>query len=144
MRPSTHLTWTELACKDGSAYPLEWRDTRGRELGRMFEAIRAIYRRPITVGSAYRTVEHNRLIGGARNSQHVQGRALDLYPPRGVSVTVFAAAIRDLADAMVSEGDDLIGGIGYYPTFVHVDTRGVIGDRLIVWWGHRPQAERSI
>lgn len=144
MRPSAHLTWAELGCKDGSPYPREWRDTRGRELGRMFETIRAIYGRPMIVGSAYRTVEHNRRIGGARNSQHVQGRALDLYPPSGVSVTVFAKAIRDLADAMVSEGADLIGGIGYYPTFVHVDTRGVIGDRLIVWWGGRPYAERTI
>lgn len=143
-RPSPHLSWAELACKDGTPYPLEWRATRARDLGIVFERIRAIYGRPIAVLSAYRTPAHNRKVGGAPHSQHVQGRALDLRPPKGVSVAAFQRAVRKLADDMVREGHDLIGGIGYYPTFVHVDIRGGVGSPLIVWWGNRPAAEVAI
>jgi hypothetical protein len=140
-RPSTHLSWKELGCRDGTPYPLEWRATRGRDLGIVFERIRALNGKPITVGSAYRTPSYNRKVGGAKASQHIQGRALDLYPPKGVSIAAFQHQVRKLADQMVREGNDLIGGIGYYPTFVHVDIRGGVGSPLIVWWGNRPVAE---
>lgn len=143
-RPSPFLTWSELACKDGTPYPLEWRASRARDLAIVFERVRAIYNKPVTIGSAYRTPAHNRKVGGAQNSQHVQGRALDLYPPTGVTIAAFQHSVRKLADQMVREGNDLIGGIGYYPTFVHVDIRGGVGSPLIVWWGNRPAAEVTI
>ena len=136
--PSKHLLWSELACKDGTPYPHEWRATRGRELGIVFERIRsAAGNRPITVGSAYRTPSHNRAVGGGRDSQHLHGRAMDLYTPKGMSRWAFHDLVRRVADEMVDEGLDLIGGIGYYPWGCHVDTRGGIGDRLIVWWGNK-------
>lgn len=133
--PSPHLSWRELGCKDGTPYPAQWRKTRARELARLFEHIRAIWSKPITIGSAYRTPEHNRRIGGARKSQHVRGRALDLYPPRGVSVREFAQRVRLLANELYDAGEDLVGGIGYYPWGVHVDTRP--GNRLVVFHGAR-------
>ena len=34
--------------------------------------------RPIKVTSGYRTEEYNRLVGGARKSQHMQGKAADI------------------------------------------------------------------
>lgn len=138
---SANLTRAEMGCKDGTPYPAEWLDTRGRELEEVFERVRAIWGKPITVGSVYRTPAHNRRVGGAPNSQHVEGRAIDLYPPKGVSVAAFQRSIRALADQMVDEGRDLIGGVGYYPWGCHVDVRGGIGDRLIVWWGTRPAPE---
>lgn len=141
--PSPHLSWAELACRDGTPYPREWRATRARDLAEVFERVRAIWNRPIRVGSAYRTPAHNRRVGGARRSQHLQGRALDLYPPRGVRLATFQEAVRLLADQMADEGRDLVGGLGYYPTFLHVDTRGGVGDRLIVWWGARPRPEEG-
>lgn len=133
--PSPHLSWRELACKDGAPYPVQWRKTRARELARLFEHIRAIWSRPISIGSAYRTPEHNRRVGGARHSQHVYGRALDLHPPRGVSVEEFARRIRLLADELCDAGEDLVGGLGYYPWGVHADTRP--GTRLVVFHGTR-------
>lgn len=132
-----HLAWQELRCKDGTPYPEKWRETRGRDLGYLFEAIRRIYGQPIGVLSAYRTEAHNRKIGGARASQHVQGRALDLAPPRGIPIARFTGDVRALADALWADPrtPDLIGGIGAYLThgFVHVDTRP--GTRLAVWKG---------
>jgi len=117
-RPSRHLTWSEFACKDGTEYPEIWRSNRALKLGIVFELIRAAFgNKPITVLSAYRTPEHNRAVGGARNSQHLEGRALDLRPPIGIKVTDFYRVIKALAP------DTDIRGIGLYPTFVHVDIR---------------------
>lgn len=127
--PSKHLTWVDLECKDGTSYPAEWRLTRLPALTDAFERVRAMYNKPIKVVSAYRTESHNRSIGGARHSQHVQGRALDLKPPSGVSVAKFYSDIKRNAWAFG------IRGIGLYKTFVHIDVRPN-DTRLAVWTGH--------
>lgn len=128
--PSPHLTWKELSCKDGTTYPERFvEDGRVFQVAQMFEAIRLLCgEKPIKINSAYRTPSHNRKIGGARNSQHLEGRALDLEPPKGMSVEMFFALIRSGAEAMG------IGGIGLYKTFVHVDCRPV--SKLVVWSGN--------
>lgn len=127
--PSRHLAWSELACKDGTAYPVKFRD-RAFRLAAVFESIRrACGDNPIQVLSAYRTPAHNRKVGGARNSQHVQGRALDLMPPTGYTVDTFYRLIRSLAQTSLPE----IRGIGKYKTFVHVDIRP--GTHLALWRG---------
>ena len=128
--PSSHVTWGELACKDGTPYPREFKDDgRLARLMALFEAIRVSCEdRPLVILSAYRTPEHNAAIGGARHSQHVQGRALDIRPPAGWTAARFYRHLRGLA----SSWPDL-KGIGHYPTFVHVDVRP--GVRLVVWSG---------
>lgn len=67
----------------------------------------------ILVLSGYRTARTNRAIGGASNSYHIQGKAVDFYI-QGVSL----AKIRQAAISLNN------GGVGYYPrsNFVHVDT----------------------
>lgn len=129
--PSDHLSWSELSCRDGSAYPLEWRVTRAVPLAEAFERIRALCGFPLVVDSAYRSPEHNRRIGGARNSMHVQGLALDLRPASGG-----APALRKLAAvARASYDAGFITGLGLYPGFVHVDIRQSRPSR---WDGSRP------
>lgn len=126
--PSPNLTWKELKCKDGTPYPQEFiEDGTVEVLAFTFELIRALYNKPITVTSGYRTKEYNRLIGGARNSQHCLGKALDLKPPKGVSVERFYNDIKSRSEYL------LIGGLGRYPTFVHVDIRP--SNKLICWKG---------
>ena len=118
--PSPHLAWAELGCKDGTAYPPEFiQDGRVARLAAVFEAIRAACGdQPIAILSAYRSPAHNRAVGGARHSQHVQGRALDLRPPKGWTVSRFHHRIRELAAALPE-----LKGVGRYQTFVHVDVR---------------------
>lgn len=127
---SMNLTWAELACKDAARtpYPQEWRSTRAVALAEMFEAVRAeLGDKPIRIGSAYRTPEHNRVVRGARLSQHVQGRALDLYPPTGTTVgELHAAALR-----VARRTGSSLRGLGRYASFVHIDTRP--SDALITW-----------
>lgn len=139
--PSPHLSWTELACRDEARtpYPVDWRTTRAVTLAREFERIRAEVG-AIRVGSAYRTPAHNRAIGGALYSQHVEGRALDLYPPTGWTVERFYATIR----AVALDPDSAIYGLGRYPTFVHIDVRPEPHHgRLAVWRGARGWAEEK-
>lgn len=134
--PSKHLSWNEMACNNGTPYPLEWRKDRAVHLSRLFETIRrACGNKPIEVVSAFRTPEWNRKIGGAQNSQHMQGRALDLRPPEGMDVIVFYNIIYRLP---FSSG---LRGLGLYKTFVHVDTRP--SERLVSWSGVGKKDDRS-
>lgn len=126
--PSKHLSWKELACKDGTAYPREFIDD-GRifRLADVFEDIRSLCGdKPITVISGYRTPEWNKRVSGARLSQHVQGRALDLNPPKGYILDEFYNLIRANSKKFG------IYGLGKYITFVHVDIR--LSNRLAVWY----------
>lgn len=147
--PSPHLSWNELSCVNRTGkvwhgfapgeviaeYPPEWED-RAVELAATFEDIRAIFGGPLIVTSAYRTKEYNAAIGGARKSQHCEGRALDIKHPRVHPMELFNA-IRRLHKA----GDlPFLGGMGGYTTFVHLDVREHVPGKLTVWMG---QAEAA-
>lgn len=130
--PSLNLSWSELACRDAAKtpYPEEWRATRAVRLAAAFEALRERVGAPLVIKSAYRTPRHNRAVGGATNSQHMQGYALDLAPPPGWSVERLAAEARKVPE---------IRGIGVYPTFVHIDVRTSIARAR--WNGGRQDAD---
>lgn len=134
--PSPHLSWPELACRDRlkTPYPLDWRTTRAVTLAAAFEALRErIGGLPLVVLSAYRTPSHNRAVGGARDSQHVQGRALDLLPPKGWTPIELAAVAQDIPG---------IRGLGVYGTFVHVDVREA--EHLVVWHDRKGTADTVV
>ena len=134
--PSRHLTWKEMACNDGTPYPKEFiSDGRVFKLAQAFEDIRTLCGgRPIKVLSAYRTRNWNTRVGGAPNSQHVQGRALDLKPPIGLTVKQFYELIK------ANHKDFGIKGIGLYKTFVHIDIRPTTN--LVAWSSTMPKESR--
>ena len=107
---SRHLRWSELACHNRARtpYPEDWRADRGATLAHVFEILRAAAGGPLAVLSAYRTPEHNAAVGGAPQSQHVEGRALDVTGATASPLELFGRA-RLLAETM-SE----IGGLGLY------------------------------
>lgn len=135
--PSTHLSWKELACNDGTPYPQRFIDDgRVFKLAEAFESIRYLCGdRPITVFSAYRTPRWNTKVGGAPKSQHVQGRALDLKPPKGMSAEQFYNLIKTNYKELG------IQGIGLYKTFVHIDVRPT--KHLVVWSSTMPKESRA-
>jgi uncharacterized protein YcbK (DUF882 family) len=107
----------------------DWRTDEPREMdSELFDIIAEIYEKtgssePINVVSAYRSPGTNAALrrrsrGVARNSQHIEGKALDFYIP-GVSTTT----IREIALKMER------GGVGFYPragtAFIHVDSGSV-------------------
>lgn len=81
------------------------------------QLIRDKTEKPVTILSGYRSVEHNKAIGGAKKSSHVKGMACDIIiesmTPNQVS---FLA--RELG----------FGGIKAYPSFTHIDV-----DRIRTW-----------
>lgn len=133
--PSAHLTWPELACHDRlrTGYPIDWRATRAIRLAAVFEAVRAAAGGvPIAIRSAYRTLTYNASIGGAPQSQHCEGRALDLTPPPGFTPIAFFLLVYELATEHIGD----IKGLGLYSTFVHLDIRPA---PALVTWRETPE-----
>lgn len=81
--------------------------------------LRQHYGKPITILSSYRSAAYNAAIGDAApKSMHKQFRALDISVSGHSPKEVFNK-LREWRDAR-----KFAGGLGLYPTFVHIDTRG--------------------
>ena len=139
--PSDHLSWAELACHDKARtpYPTEWRKDRAPRIAQAFESVRSEYGGPINIGSGYRTPAHNRAVGGARFSQHVEGRALDLRPIPNTQAQ--RSRLLEAVERVVVNEPGLIMGVAPYPNFVHIDTRP--GLRVARWNGKRAAADAT-
>lgn len=137
MLVTPHFSTDEFACHDTARtpYPPEWVELRLRPLCEQLEAIRTIIERPLHVDSGYRTEAYNRsLVGSAPNSQHCQGRAADIVVPDG---SVTPAELHAVIHGLWEAGTLRIGGLGRYPTFVHVDIRPMPTGHLAQWSGAR-------
>jgi hypothetical protein len=153
--PSPHLAWSELHCWNRltvagkpapfqgippgglvAVYPLDLRATVGIRVGATFEAIRASVGVRlgggvgIRLGSAYRTPDYDRAIGGTSN-RHPKGDAIDLWTPKGLTGAEFHALIWHLAEHEIAE----IGAIGRYAWGCHVDHRPRVRGRIARWDG---------
>ena len=76
------------------------------------QALRDRLGKPLIVRSAYRSPEHNRAVGGATRSKHLDGAAFDIAMANHDPVA-FEAAAREVGFL----------GLGFYPRsgFIHVD-----------------------
>jgi len=108
-----HFHWaTEAACKHCGRVPdlevvretAEWLETVREALGGL----------PVHVNSWCRCEEHNAAVGGAPNSYHVKGMAVDITV-RGYSPRETWRLCREL------QKKGLIGGLGKYASFTHID-----------------------
>ncbi|TEX99111.1 D-Ala-D-Ala carboxypeptidase family metallohydrolase [Campylobacter sp. US33a] len=85
--------------------------------------IREHYNAPIIINSAYRCKEHNEKVGGAKNSQHSIGSAVD-FTVKGIKTS-------DLHQHILNTYGEKPFGIAIkhnlnneFGGFVHLDTRG--------------------
>ncbi len=114
-----HFRLVEFACRDGSDLVLIH-----PALVDMLERLRITFDRPVHLNSGFRTITHNMRIGGKRCSWHLYGMAADITV-RGLLPEQVAAEAQKLDP----------GGLGLYPSFVHIDVAGE-GRR---WGGILPQ-----
>lgn len=81
---------------------------------------------PIGITSGYRDPTYNRHVGGAPHSLHRQFGALDVWSTVWTPGQVYEYLLgHDMADAL---------GLGRYPAFTHVDTRGLLGREAPARW----------
>lgn len=140
-----HFHVSEMACKDGSEYPEDWRNTRLPALFHTLEGIRtACGDLPITILCGYRSEAYNASLrerglhgesgrtGVAEHSQHCEGRAAD--------ITCFGMDTEVLLGHIIEAWEQgklpELGGVGMYKRhgFIHVDTYKVAG-HLRRWLG---------
>lgn len=100
-------------CDGPSAYP-----DRTRHLAWTLQRIRDEVGFPIRINSAYRCEQHNKDVGGAQYSKHLEGIAADIDV-----MGVPAAAVADRVQDLMETGAIPNGGLGRYKTFTHVDIR---------------------
>jgi len=118
MKLSDNFSVSEFESKDGAEMPKDVLKNI-RELAKNLQALRDYLNAPITVTSGYRSPEHNKRIGGAKNSFHVKGMAADVKV-KGHSPAEVIEAIKEL----IEKGDMSEGGIGKYSSWTHYDIRG--------------------
>ena len=86
------------------------------ELIEKLEKLRKRIGQPLVINSGYRTLEHNKAVGGAENSLHPTGKAGDIAKVKGLSIDEMAVLAQ-------KAGFD---GIGKYNWGIHADVRGTV------------------
>ena len=108
--PSENFNDAEFACNHcGELHP----DGVNVELLALLEKLRSHFNSPVSINSGYRCPVHNSNVGGAKNSQHLQGKAADVVV-KGVS----PSEVHAWADKANPNG-----GVGKYNSFTHIDVR---------------------
>lgn len=109
---------------NGTPVPIEYYGNL-QELMEQLEVLRAYLATPITItyNGGYRDAAQNERSGGVENSQHLVCRGADI---KAVGKT--ALEVQDAVYFLMSTGQMKMGGIGFYNTFTHYDTRGSYAD----------------
>lgn len=118
MQLTKNFNLSEFASKDGAITPpivIE----KLKLLANNLQVLRDYLGKPITINSGYRSPLHNVKIGGAKNSQHLFGKAADIVVEGYTPKQVF-----DAIETLQAQGKMSIGGLHAYNTFVHYDIRG--------------------
>lgn len=89
------------------------------EVAKELQVLRNQLNKPITVTSGYRSPKHNAKVKGAKNSQHLTGKAVDIKVNGMTPIQVF-----NEIENLISQGKMRQGGLGLYPNWVHYDIRG--------------------
>jgi hypothetical protein len=79
------------------------------------------------ITSTYRNPAYNRAVGGEPMSFHMNFQAADVQSPAGAAALAkVARSLRGKKFKLPGNAGTFVfrGGIGVYPSFVHVDTRG--------------------
>jgi len=127
MKLSKHFDSTEFACKGKSC--CSHSAPMSIELVYALEILREKANQPLHINSGFRCRTHNKAIGGAENSQHCLGMAVEVRTPEGFTDQEFF----ELCEGLNIDSELLFSGIGLYEGRIHVDIR----QGLRVTWGDK-------
>lgn len=82
---------------------------------------------PFKINSGYRSVAHNKAVGGVSNSAHLKGYAADISTPNGNNQETIVKALRQAG----------FKRFGVYKTFIHADNDPT--KKQFVAWGANSQ-----
>jgi uncharacterized protein YcbK (DUF882 family) len=128
-----HFTWEEAMCRCGCKMPADVAHevvATAQFMERVREALGA---QPVFVASWYRCAVYNAQIGGAADSQHLLGKAVD-FSIKWKSPTSIQSALLSRPGATEHELIWRLGGRGIEcdPGHTHVDRRA--GDELVKFY----------
>jgi uncharacterized protein YcbK (DUF882 family) len=118
MKITENFRLSEFDCKDGSELPTALLPNV-LDLADNLQVLRDYLGVPISINSAYRSLEHNRKIKGSTNSQHLLAKAADI-----VVESKSPEQVANIIKFLISEGKMTQGGLKAYDTFTHYDIRG--------------------
>ena len=111
---------------------------------KILQLIRTDLNIPIIINSSFRTKEHNAAVGGSPGSMHLYFNAID-FSVKGFDLTnyrhlVYRINARSYVTSIEYLGENRIltpniMGIGLYPNFIHIDTRGLLNMKAPARWG---------
>ena len=118
MKLTDNFSLAEFNSKDGAEMPAEVLENVIK-LACNIQVIRDKIGCPLHINSAYRSPNHNKAIGGVKNSKHLLGKASDLTSRNHTPTQLY-----DVIESLIKEGKISEGGLGLYKSFVHYDIRG--------------------
>lgn len=118
MKLTNNFSLKEFECNCGCSMPSFVKDNV-LKLVEDLQVIREKIDKPIKITNAYRCKSHNAKVGGAKNSQHLLGKAADLQVK-----DVKPKEVADLVESLMKSELINKGGVGRYSSFTHVDIRG--------------------
>lgn len=119
MKLTKNFNLSEFNCKDFRASPVpEKFYDNVQKLANELQKLRDKLGEPVFIISGYRTIDHNRKIGGAAKSYHLIAKAADI-----ATRTKTPRQLADIIEAMILNKEIKIGGLGVYPSWIHLDIR---------------------
>ena len=120
MKLTKNFNKSEFECKDGTQMT-ENQFKNIQELAKNLQVLRDELDEPVKITNAYRSPAHNQSVGGSKTSQHIVGKAADIYVD-----SLKPKELAKVIEGLIEEGKMSEGGIGIYTRnkFVHYDIRG--------------------
>jgi uncharacterized protein YcbK (DUF882 family) len=117
----------EFDCKDGTKVPVEYINNvtilaKQLQIIRDYLSAEVGEDTPIQIISGWRSEDHNKKVGGAKNSMHLKGKASDIRVKKE-----YMLHLHLLINELIDTNEIIAGGITYYKekNFIHYDIRGV-------------------
>ena len=110
MRLSEHFTLAELTKTSVMIenVPNEAQVENLKRVCQWLEELRRRWDKPIIINSGYRSPQVNRAVGGAPNSNHLTGCAVDIHVSGMEQLIRYAAILLDISDERQEDFDELL------------------------------------